>query len=203
MITFYKSGWNAVVYPAECTRASAAGDQIHLHVRHTNSLHYAVRDLLGQINTRIGECFSVMDGKQTPVVQEFEAKCTCVQRTSFLAVAAQGGGVTEVQDVVSSAETESVFRVDEAREAETADISNSPSSPRVQTGSAQDIDPATEPTGPDTSTPLLASLRGEGLTGGAFLNPPGDYEDHLRDFIREEIHRVLGAAMGSLPPRVT
>lgn len=135
---------NARLPPQRVTRyTSAAGNQIHLHARSPRSLLLAVNGLLSQILARIGECFQVPDGEQqpAPVVSDCEAKCTCVQPTSLLAITGQENEIGEIQDVSPTVETEFADGVYQPREEETARRTDTSCSPGVHPGSAQEILP--------------------------------------------------------------
>lgn len=140
MISFYDRSsdyWHAVVYHADCTLASAAGAQIHLHARAWGS-YMALDALLTKILGLIGECFSFPGGEEVPILLECGAKCSCAQGMSLVAVAGEGGKVAEVQDVVPA------DRVDQPGEKGTADITDISRSPGFQAGSEKHITPVVQ-----------------------------------------------------------
>lgn len=92
--------------------------------------------LLNQVHVLIGECFRItgdIPQQQAPIVAEYEAKCSCVQRTSLFAVAERG---SQVEDVVPGIESESAG----GNKAEAGHVTND-CSLDFQAGSAQNITP--------------------------------------------------------------
>lgn len=77
-----------------------------------------------------------------------------------------------------------------------------PTSEMIPTAESSDLsgDPETivEPATADTVAPMSTPLRGENVIQRAVVPPIAHQDDHIRHLIREEIGRVLGAAIGSV-----
>lgn len=100
VITTYdpdNSTWRAIVYPSECTLASAGSYEIHLHASASRYLHSAVKCLLQNTHRQIAECFRFGSEGEVPVVKEREAPCNCLPWTLSRMMAKQGSEARDVQ----------------------------------------------------------------------------------------------------------
>lgn len=94
VITFHNSetsAWSCIVYPADCTLASATGEQIHLVGHGLGNIENAVYDVLQKLYTLIDRRF--LPGSQTvaPVLQNRQAPCECLQKIASVVVVQHGG----------------------------------------------------------------------------------------------------------------
>lgn len=105
VITTYdprNSTWRAIVYPSECTLASASSYEIHLHASASRYLYSAVNCLLQDTHRRIAECFHFGSEGVVPVVTEREPPCNCLTRTPPLTMAKQGSKAQDMGTALGS-----------------------------------------------------------------------------------------------------
>lgn len=140
VLTFYETPtntWHAIVYPADCTLASASASQIHLHGRAAWSEYQAVDAVLDKIRNRIYKCFLLGGANEAPIFLEQEAPCNCHQRT--ISVVGQGSVGPDAEIVSPSVENKSTHGADPTRASDAPNISTGSSSLGTQQPAAQEI----------------------------------------------------------------